>query len=257
IERVSALRESLGLDVLIVARGGGSLEDLWGFNDERVARAIAACAIPVVSAVGHETDFTIADFVADVRAPTPSAAAELVFPQKSDLLLRLQRLQARLGEGVRRDLQRQRLRLRALRAELGDGKRALYVQTQRLAALQGRLEGAQRRVLAERRARLAALDRRLATLHPHVRLQNLKLRVAASEERLARQIRRQVAARRERLAGLGLRLDALSPLGVLGRGYGIVLNEAGHALRRASEATSGERLNIRLAEGSIAARVEP
>jgi exodeoxyribonuclease VII large subunit len=257
IERVGALRESLGLDVLIVARGGGSLEDLWGFNDERVARAIAACALPVVSAVGHETDFTIADFVADVRAPTPSAAAELVFPQKSELLLRLQRLQARIGEGVRRDLQRQRLRLRALRAELGDGKRPVYVQTQRLAALQGRLEGAQRRVLAERRGRLTALDRRLATLHPHVRLQSLKLRVAACEERLARQIRRQVQARRDRLAGLGLRLDALSPLAVLGRGYGIVLNEAGHALRRAGEAVVGERLNIRLSEGSITARVEP
>jgi exodeoxyribonuclease VII large subunit len=257
IERVSAQREVLGLDVLIVARGGGSLEDLWGFNDERVARAIAGCAMPVVSAVGHETDFTIADFVADVRAPTPSAAAELVFPQKSELILRLQRLQARVGEGVRRDLQRQRLRLRALRAELGDGKRPLWVQTQRLGALHGRLEAAQRRVLAERRARLTGLDRRLATLHPHVRLEGLKVRVEASEERLTRQIRRQLQARRDRLAGLGLRLDALSPLAVLGRGYGIVMNEHGNALRRADEARPGERLHIRLSEGTLSARVDP
>ncbi|MEZ4271824.1 MAG: exodeoxyribonuclease VII large subunit [Myxococcota bacterium] len=125
IDRISRLTTSLGIDVIIVARGGGSLEDLWGFNDERVARAIVAAPVPVVSAVGHETDFCIADFVADARAPTPSAAAELVFPVYSDLQYSLQRYHHRSATALRRQIDNQRHHLRAVASPLERGRRLI------------------------------------------------------------------------------------------------------------------------------------
>lgn len=244
------------IDVLIVARGGGSLEDLWGFNDEQVARAIAACPIPVVSAVGHETDFTIADFVADCRAPTPSAAAELVFPLKSDMVARLLQPVERAQHALRRDLQRQRFRLRACLAELGDGRTMLREHAQRLADLGFRREKSLRQIFLRRRQQMRHYETLLAAAHPKVRLHKLRSSVEASKGRIVLLMKQRLPTARRQMASLEARLQALSPLGVLQRGYGIVLRQDGQAVRRASEVACGERVEIRVAEGILGARVE-
>lgn len=257
VSHLSRHARALGVDVLIMARGGGSLEDLWGFNDEALARALAACPIPTVSAVGHETDYTICDFVADVRAPTPSAAAELVFPLKSELQTRLLGLQARGAQALARELQRQRYRLRALVAELGDGRRTLWPQTQRLTAAQTRLEASGHRLLSRQRRQLQALETRLVALHPRVRLALLTAGRKAAAERLARAMAAQLQVRRQRLRQLHGRLQALSPIAVLGRGYAIVLGPQGQAVRSPADAAVGSVLSVRLADGAIRAQVVP
>ncbi len=277
LRKVAALAPRLGLDVCIVARGGGSLEDLWCFNDERVARAIAASPLPVVSGVGHETDFTIADFAADVRAPTPSAAAELVFPVHSDLLAMLATRIERSRRAVRQKLDGHRLRLRALKAELGDGRSLLRAQAQRLSLATGRSEDALRRSLARRRSVLADLERRLLRLHPSVHLRELKTAILANQRRLERAMRQRLSREHERLLGLdeawrraaryrleqkrhellrlSERVDALGPKKILERGYAIVTDEAGHVVRAASDVAVGAGLGVRLHSGSLGVTV--
>jgi exodeoxyribonuclease VII large subunit len=253
---LSSNASRLGVDVLIVARGGGSLEDLWGFNDEALARAIAACQVPVVSAVGHETDYTICDFVADVRAPTPSAAAELVFPVKQALNAQLHGLQARGAQALQRELQRQRYRLRALTAELGDGRRTLWPNMQRLAAVQARLEAHTRRLLVHRRRHLQGLEARIGRLHPQVRLAVLRGGLTGASGRMGQALAAALHSRRQRLQQLEARLQALSPLAVLGRGYAIVLGPGAQAVRRPEDAPPGSSVAIRLASGQLQARIE-
>jgi exodeoxyribonuclease VII large subunit len=251
VARASGLAVTLGLDVIIVARGGGSLEDLWCFNDERVARAIAASVVPVVSAVGHETDFTIADFVADVRAPTPSAAAELVFPQANDLRLALLQQLARCREALGRDLGRWRLHVRALRAELGDARSLLRAEAQRLAQAAAAEEDALRRLLEQRRRHLHELDLRLARQHPRAHLTDLQARLRGVRERIHLSVRQRLERDRSRLESATRHLQALSPLGVLERGYAIVLSPGGQAVRAAEEVAAGERLHIQVARGAF------
>ncbi|WP_288434320.1 exodeoxyribonuclease VII large subunit [uncultured Pseudomonas sp.] len=212
IVRALQLADRQGFDALILARGGGSLEDLWCFNEEPVARALAACQTPVVSAVGHETDVSIADFVADVRAPTPSAAAELLAPHSADLRQRLDDLDLRL--------------------------RRAYVIAQN-----------------RRRDRLAHLDTRLAGQHPGRQLALLRQRLEQLAERLPRVMQRQLKERQQRLAGTVQTLQIVSPLATLGRGYSILLDERGHAVRSAAEVANGQKLIARLAEGELAVRV--
>ena len=254
--KVAALAEQGLIDGVICARGGGSLEDLWAFNDEQVARAIHACPVPVVSAVGHETDFTIADFVADLRAPTPSAAAELVFPVKSELTFQLERLLGRANRAVRQFLAKQRYRLRALRAELGDGKSQLLQMQQLLAAQLERLSTGLRRRLVQRRRYLDQVVRRLHSLHPQVRLTKLRSRLEALDGNLYRTAPRQLLLRRQRLHALMQRLDALSPLAVLGRGYSIALTADEKAVRNSAQVAVGDALRLRLCRGEVVVRVE-
>jgi exodeoxyribonuclease VII large subunit len=255
VAHVGQRAEQLGIDVLIVARGGGAMEELWGFNDEALARQIAACPIAVVSAIGHETDFTIADFVSDVRAPTPSAAAELVFPVKSELHRRLRHLVERSAQGVQRGLQRQALRLRVLRAELGDGRRTLWPCMQRLTALHNRLEALAQRQTQTQRRTLQLLQTRLQALHPRLRLAQLQARFKAAQHRCVQAMQSQLHARRQRLLHLEARLQALSPVAVLGRGYAIVLTAAGEAVRAPDQAPAGSQVQIRLAEGRLQASI--
>ncbi len=256
IGKASHWSKELGLDVLIVARGGGSIEDLWAFNDEKVARAIAASQIPVVSAVGHETDFTIADFVADVRAPTPSVAAELVFPEQAELVARLRRLAVRIERSVGRDIQRDRHRLRAAGNALGDGRALIAVQSQRLDFAIEALRRSAQTTTAARRLKLEKIGTRLAHLHPRVRLGQLRGCIQALGERVELLAVKQIEWRRHCLAGVAGRLKALSPLGVLERGYSIVLGPDGKALCETAGVRAGDRLDIRLARGRLGAVVD-
>src|SRR5580704_15809552 len=211
-------------DVLILARGGGSLEDLWAFNDEALARAIVASPIPIVSGIGHEIDFTIADFAADVRAPTPSAAAEIAVPDAESWLKTLQHLDLRLRRGMRRRLEAQRERLRWLmgRAALVSPSAKLSQQAQRLDDLEQRMSRSLRQILADRRSLLGDRRSRLWQLSPAARLRSTAARRAALYARMRAAALARLHLARERLSPLVRTLNAVSPLATLDRGYAIV-----------------------------------
>ena len=211
VEAINWFNERHAADVLIVGRGGGSIEDLWAFNDESVARAIAASAIPVISAVGHETDFTIADFVADLRAPTPSAAAELAVPDSLTLRQRLSNVNVRMADLLLRKTSAGRARLEMLSAHWALRQPEKLLDEKRLV-----LDGLSQRVLQ------------------------------AQQTRLERG--------RQRLSLTAGKLSALSPLGVLERGYSIVLH-GGSPVRRADTLAVGDELTLRFAKGEVQARV--
>jgi exodeoxyribonuclease VII large subunit len=225
------------VDVVILARGGGSLEDLWCFNDEGLARAIAACPVPVISGVGHETDFTIADFVADVRAPTPSAAAELA--------------RAALGE-----IRSCRLALERTRARLGDPRRLVNERRQAVDDLLGRGGQALRQALARRRRALAAEEARLLRAHPQRRIAEQRKLLQGLEHRLAVAARGRVDGRHRALDGLRAKLGSLSPLAVLERGYSLARRPDGHVVTQAAELEDGQALHLRFRDGEVRTRVE-
>jgi exodeoxyribonuclease VII large subunit len=245
-------------DVLILARGGGSLEDLWAFNDERLARAIVASPIPVITGIGHEIDFTIADFAADVRAPTPSAAAELVVPDAEEWLNAFVQLGARLERCMRRRIEERRERLRWLtgRAALVSPVARLGAQAQRLDELEQCLIRALRRRLQQHRERLRWLAGRAAQVSPSARLTQQRLRLQNLDQALHRAWRQAINSRRERLLPLLRTLNAVSPLATLERGYAIVSVEGGEILRDAAHAKPGTIIEARLAQGRLRARVE-
>lgn len=256
IVRALQRADAQGFDALILARGGGSLEDLWCFNEEAVARAIAACVTPIVSAVGHETDVSISDFVADVRAPTPSAAAELLAPDSSDLGRRLESLQRRLLLRIQNRLAHDRLRLDSLARRLRHPGEHLRQQAQRLDDLDMRLRRAFEQRLNQRRERLARLATRLAAQHPGRALALLKQRLDNLAERLPRAMRQTLATRRQHLQVQVQTLQVVSPLATLSRGYSILLDERGQAIRSAAQTRNGQRLTARLGEGELQVRVE-
>jgi exodeoxyribonuclease VII large subunit len=240
-------------DVLIVARGGGSLEDLWAFNEEAVARAIADSTIPVISAVGHETDFTIADFVADCRAPTPSAAAEIVICTRESLLEQLDSYRKKAIQGLRyrmlvcsRDLE-QRGAQRAVTLV----HRALARRAQRLDELEYQLRRLERSFLASRQKRLGDLSRRLAATDLRLRFARIRHRETLLHEALAKCARTALWQGKRKLEGTQAHLTQLSPLAVLARGYAIVENEAKRIIRSADEVSVGEQMNIRLHRGQL------
>jgi exodeoxyribonuclease VII large subunit len=248
--------DAQGFDALILARGGGSLEDLWCFNEEVVARAIDACLTPIVSAVGHETDVSIADFVADVRAPTPSAAAELLAPHSADLAQRLDGLERRLVLFIRQRLQRDALRLEGFKRRLRHPGERLLQQSQRVDDLEQRLVRAIDRRLYERHERLARLDTRLGAQHPGRTLSLYRQRLEHLQQRLPRVMQDALKSRSQQLLGLVQTLNVVSPLATLGRGYSILLDEKGRAIRAASQTHPGKRLRARLGDGELDVRVE-
>jgi exodeoxyribonuclease VII large subunit len=245
-------------EVVIVGRGGGSLEDLWSFNEEAVARAIAACSVPVVSAVGHETDFTIADFVADLRAPTPSAAAELVVADQAELTKRLEAMASRALRGVRFALSQARQRLTRQGIE-----RASFLLHRRIGRSMQELDEADHRMrqrvsaaLDQRRNKLDGLERRVRAQDPRIRLAQRRQRLESVDRRMAELTRARLVLLRGRLDPLRARLEALSPLQVLQRGYAVVQTPDGAVVRSPADAPAGEAILVRLLEGRLRARVE-
>ena len=236
-ELINALQTAIERDeceVLIIGRGGGSLEDLWAFNDEALARAIADCPIPVVSAVGHEVDFTIADFVADVRAPTPSGAAEIVVPDQHDWLRRINVLASRLARV---------------------GERAVEDRAQQVDWFNARMVSAIRQQLLGKRNDVQALRSELVQLSPAVSVQRSITRLAALQQRLASGTNEALSELNHRVALLGRTLHSVSPLATLDRGYAVVLDGDGKAMLDASTAKSGDEIRARLSKGELIANV--
>jgi exodeoxyribonuclease VII large subunit len=245
-------------DALLLTRGGGSLEDLWAFNDEALARTIAASSVPVVSAIGHETDFSLADFAADLRAPTPSAAAELLVPHGADLLRRLRALDARL-----RNLQSQHLRQAMQRADRAALRLHALRPQARLQMLRQRQQEALRclvlawrRQLERRHARLRHADAVLRTMQPRRRLARLHERLAPLRSRAQAALARRLQRDAMHLRGLVRSLHAVSPLATVARGYAILQHEDGRIVRGVGDAAPGDPLDARLVDGRLRVRVE-
>jgi exodeoxyribonuclease VII large subunit len=256
VEALHLLNEIPGIDVIIVARGGGSLEDLMAFNDEGVARSIFASRVPVVSAVGHEIDFTIADFVADVRAPTPSAAAELVVPRRGDLVQQVRTLSARVAHAGERHLKIRRERLEKLAERVRDPRRRLVDLRLSLDERFNSLTAALARRTGAERERLRRFETHLQYLSPAVRLANLTFVLDNMRKGMVTGIFRQVESLRARLAGHTALLDSLSPLSVLARGYAIARTvPEGRVIRDAKDLSAGDPVGINVAKGRFNAVV--
>jgi exodeoxyribonuclease VII large subunit len=259
VKGLEVLNRLGGLDVVILARGGGSLEDLWPFNEETVARAIAASRIPTISAVGHETDFTIADFVADVRAPTPSAAAERVVQAKEELAARIGALRDRLAAGLRLKLTTTRARVEAAAAHrvFAAERGRLHVRAQRVDEMVRRAERALVGSLDRGRERHRRLRERAEAFRWDRQIEARRERLVHRSDRLRALLRGAMDQRRAGLARFAGQMEALSPLAVLGRGYALVWDEtAGALLRSAVDTEEGRPLRIQLHRGVIRATVE-
>jgi exodeoxyribonuclease VII large subunit len=257
-ELVRALkRVERHVDVVILARGGGSAEDLAAFNDESLARAIAACRVPVVSAVGHEVDFTIADFVADARAPTPSGAAELVVPNFADAEERLTQVTLQLTRAGQRSLQEARLKIdgevaraaQLVEQRLAQRRRAVDQLAQRLASLHPKAR------LHRDRALLEQLGRKLQT-NVEQRLPRARTQLQQLRQRLDARARQLLDARRRHFSVATEKLSALSPLAVLSRGYSLTRDGDGHVVTDARKLSPGDRVEIKLMRGEVEARVQ-
>jgi exodeoxyribonuclease VII large subunit len=255
---IRAIGQVRGVDVVIVGRGGGSIEDLWAFNEEVVARAIAGCPVPTISAVGHETDVTMADFVADLRAPTPSAAAEMVVSRKEDFCAHLERLVHRVATAMQARVHRGEARLRSLEARPG------YAGLPGRIAMRGRhaaeLAHELRRALGGQLARRArvyqALRLKLETFDVRRRFGALRARLVAGDGRLRSGVGQRQHQAHARLATAAARLDSLSPLAVLGRGYAVAWNADRTAIiRDAATVSPGDRVHVTLERGEIACDV--
>ena len=245
------------VDVLIVGRGGGSLEDLWCFNEEMVARAIFHSHLPVISAVGHETDVTIADFVADVRAPTPSAAAELVSRNQTELLQQLQYRRQRLEIALDRLFaeKQQKLKQLSLRLHNQHPQAQLRIQQQLITQLSHRLQQSLRHRWQKKAENLTALSIRLYKNPLPLRLQQYEQQLAQLKVRLNSHMNLTLSLQQKQLAHLCGKLDSLSPLKVLARGYSITQNQQNFTIRSMKDVNVGEQIKTRLPDGDIISQV--
>ncbi|WP_456380638.1 exodeoxyribonuclease VII large subunit [Thiolapillus sp.] len=246
-------------DLLILARGGGSLEDLWAFNDEGLARTIASLDTPIISAVGHEVDFTIADFVADRRAPTPSAAAELATQNQEQLLARLQELQQRLGRAIKRRLQEHQQHLAHIshKLQILHPQRQLQQHQQLLDELGLQLERNMQRLLMQKKQQCDRLTARLQLLSPARQLVMLKERLTHNQQQLLHGMRNLLSHKKLLFTGLTRELQTLSPLHTLARGYSITTDaDTGKIITRSADTQLGQRIHTRLLEGNLVSRIE-
>ncbi|UUZ79557.1 exodeoxyribonuclease VII large subunit [Paenibacillus sp. P26] len=255
VKAIRTMNELNEVDVLIVGRGGGSLEELWAFNEETVARAIAASRLPVISAVGHETDFTIADFVADLRAATPTAVAELAVPHHLELKQQIAYLQQRLYAGLSKRLQQNKERLRRLQRSpyLTNPRRQLLLQpAERLDRMRELLQFKIRDRLAKSQEKRMRLERRLASFNPKEQAVYSRKRLSAAERQLRQSMQTLTRHKQQRLVSTIRHLDALSPLKIMQRGYGLVYDEREkHLIKTVQQVQIGDIVKLRLVDGRI------
>lgn len=258
VKAIRAMNQLAEAEVLIVGRGGGSIEELWAFNEEPVARAIYESRIPVISAVGHETDFTIADFVADLRAPTPTAAAELAVPHAAELMQHIAHLNQRMGKSLHMLLARSRERWqRAARSPyFTQPRRSLLVQAERLDRLKDRLQHRGQMQISQNKERLMRLSGRLQAVNPASKLAYATTRTATAKRGLLLAMNNQLRRSQSGYAALIRQLDALSPLKVMGRGYSLVYDEQEQKLLRTiDEVQPGDLVHVKLADGRLDCQV--
>jgi exodeoxyribonuclease VII large subunit len=257
VRALAAITRAPDVDVVIIGRGGGSAEDLWAFNDERLARAIAASPVPVIAAVGHEVDFTIADLVADVRAATPSNAAELVVDRADNFFSRIDRASRRLRSAVALGLARSTQRTDRLAARLAQWPAVLMLRGRDAADLRWRLDRAVTSDIAVRAQLCERLGRRLEARDVRRAAAQLRTRLLGADGRLRELATRRRLTATSRVTTLAARLDALSPLAVLGRGYALCWNERRDGIiRKADSVALGSTVHVTLAEGELSCRVE-
>lgn len=245
-------------DVLIVGRGGGSLEDLWSFNDERVARAIFASRIPIVSAVGHETDVTIADFVADLRAPTPSVAAEIVSRNQQELLRQIQSAQQRLGMAMDYYLANRSRRFTQIFHRLQQQHPQLRLARQQTALerLRQRMGFALEARIKQATQRQQRVSQRLSQQNPQPRIHRAQSRIQQLEYRLTENIRSRLSEQRERFGNAVTHLEAVSPLATLARGYTVSTTTNGKVLKKIKQVKAGDIMTTRLEDGWLESEVK-
>jgi len=254
---IEDFNKRMNVDVIIVGRGGGSLEDLWSFNEEIVARAIYHSKIPIVSAVGHETDYTISDFVADLRAPTPSAAAELVVRDKREIKNTLHYLEERLENQILQTLQENRTNLSHLKKMLTDPRKMIEEYFLRVDDLVNRFRILTSWTLKRKRERSLHLSERLYLQNPIQRVKNLRLAISEIGKRLGQTMRYSVEIQRQKVEGIFGKLGSLSPLSILQRGYSITrMFPSLQILRDAAHIREGDKVEVRLHKGTLLCGVE-
>lgn len=252
-ESLQAVLNSQRYDAVLITRGGGSLEDLWPFNNEALVRLVAKSEIPIISAIGHEIDFSLLDFAADVRAPTPSAAAELLSPASIELQKRLMQLQEKLRQAMHKQLQNnaQRSDLLLLRLQAQKPAQRLQLGQQNLQQLHQRLQRATQSLLSNKVQQLRAFAFRLDKQHPDVLLQQHSTQIGMLKHRLHASFNHQMQRRAMHLKRAGSSLNALSPLATLDRGYSILRNQQQHIIDSIQQVKLGEALTARVADGHI------
>lgn len=255
IQLANKLTEKLGIEALIIGRGGGSLEDLQAFNEERVARAIFASELPICSAVGHEVDFTIADFVADLRAPTPSAAAEQLSPDQAEYFELLFTYNTQFQSAIKLAIRQGTQRLTWIAKQLKHPDRRLQEQSQNLDRLDLRLRKAMKTLISAQRSDLMQARRGLLASSPKQLLEYNHIRLSASHSRLDQSLRTQLVARRSSLAALSRSLNSVSPLNTLARGYSITYDSALKVIHSSDEVKVGATITSRLGKGEITSTV--
>jgi exodeoxyribonuclease VII large subunit len=257
VDALTLVNRELDVDVIVLTRGGGSLEDLWAFNEEELALAIRASCVPVVSAVGHEIDVTISDLAADLRAPTPSAAAELLVVEKETLKQQIMQFQTRLQTGVKTELATFQERLRFLSKGLRDPRKRLADSWLRLDEIESRLGRMMSFMIMDRKRSLAAGERALILHSPSKIVVGLKQRIEFQSRSMALMVARKVKDCRMEISMLQEKLKDMSPLSVLGRGYSITLKLPERwVLRSSSRVSQGDRVSVKLAEGELECLVE-
>lgn len=243
-------------DVILTGRGGGSLEDLWAFNDEQLARAIFDSSLPVVSAVGHEVDFTIADFVADVRAPTPSAAAELLSPDQEEWLQTFYGYEQLLFKTVELKILRGRERIAQLQSRLKHPGNVIQGHFQRLDELEGRLHRACQNNLLDQRRQVELLTSRVLQNTPEHEIENYSLRISALNKKLKSEMKRTIELKRNQIRSNAQLLNSVNPLQILDRGYSIAITKEGKIVKEAKSVKAGDQLITQLGKGKLISTVE-
>ena len=256
IEWLNERAVEMGLEVLIIGRGGGSLEDLWAFNDERLARAVAKSKLPVISAVGHETDFTITDFVADVRAATPSVAMELAVPSKEDLVYTTRNLSERLFQQITHRLSQSKKEFSDKTQRLNSPERALQIQRERIEDLVYRLERWRNLSQRQLQENLTSLKQRLLNKNPKYEVLNSKNLLTDKHQRISRAISVFQTTKQQKLHELISELDALSPLSVLNRGFSVTMDQQQKVIKSVQQVKKGQTLQLKLNDGKVLSRVE-